>query len=103
MIEWPASIGNGGAGVQLEVGVTSGSALVQLKLKMNNHSSFGVRRLIDLSPLWPGCRQESATSRRTPYLQKGVRDMLCISDSRASGTSYGACVLHVAPESFGDL
>jgi dihydroxy-acid dehydratase len=33
-------------------------------------------------------------------LQQGVRDMLRISDARMSGTSYGACVLHVAPESF---
>jgi dihydroxy-acid dehydratase len=33
-------------------------------------------------------------------LQRGVRDMLRISDARMSGTSYGACVLHVAPESF---
>lgn len=33
-------------------------------------------------------------------LEKGVRDMVRISDARMSGTSYGACVLHVAPESF---
>lgn len=33
-------------------------------------------------------------------LKKGHRDMLRISDARMSGTSYGACVLHVAPESF---
>jgi dihydroxy-acid dehydratase len=33
-------------------------------------------------------------------LLKGVRDMVRISDARMSGTSYGACVLHVAPESF---
>ncbi|MBK8322422.1 MAG: dihydroxy-acid dehydratase [Betaproteobacteria bacterium] len=32
-------------------------------------------------------------------LQEGVRDMVRISDARMSGTSYGACVLHVAPES----
>jgi dihydroxy-acid dehydratase len=32
-------------------------------------------------------------------LQQGVRDMVRISDSRMSGTSYGACVLHVSPES----
>ena len=32
-------------------------------------------------------------------LRQGVRDMLRISDSRMSGTSYGACILHVAPES----
>jgi dihydroxy-acid dehydratase len=33
-------------------------------------------------------------------LKIGVRDMVRISDARMSGTSYGACVLHVAPESF---
>ena len=32
-------------------------------------------------------------------LQRGVRDMLRISDARMSGTHYGTCVLHVAPES----
>jgi dihydroxy-acid dehydratase len=33
-------------------------------------------------------------------LAQGVRDMIRISDARMSGTSYGACVLHVAPESY---
>ena len=33
-------------------------------------------------------------------LERGVRDMLRISDARMSGTGYGACVLHVAPESY---
>ncbi|MGE7371203.1 L-arabinonate dehydratase [Neorhizobium sp. NPDC001467] len=33
-------------------------------------------------------------------IRKGHRDMLRISDARMSGTSYGACVLHVSPESF---
>lgn len=33
-------------------------------------------------------------------VKQGVRDMLRISDARMSGTSYGACVLHVAPESY---
>jgi dihydroxy-acid dehydratase len=32
-------------------------------------------------------------------LKQGVRDMVRISDARMSGTSYGACVLHVSPES----
>jgi dihydroxy-acid dehydratase len=32
-------------------------------------------------------------------LKLGVRDMVRISDARMSGTSYGTCVLHVAPES----
>ena len=33
-------------------------------------------------------------------VKRGVRDMLRISDARMSGTSYGACVLHVSPESY---
>ncbi|MXN21253.1 dihydroxy-acid dehydratase, partial [Pseudooceanicola sp. GBMRC 2024] len=33
-------------------------------------------------------------------IKQGYRDMLRISDARMSGTSYGACVLHVAPESY---
>jgi len=33
-------------------------------------------------------------------VKQGVRDMLRLSDSRMSGTSYGACILHAAPESF---
>ncbi|HDS1705585.1 MULTISPECIES: L-arabinonate dehydratase [Pseudomonas] len=33
-------------------------------------------------------------------VKQGVRDMVRISDSRMSGTSYGACILHVAPESY---
>jgi dihydroxy-acid dehydratase len=33
-------------------------------------------------------------------LRQGVRDMVRVSDARMSGTSYGTCVLHVAPESY---
>jgi dihydroxy-acid dehydratase len=33
-------------------------------------------------------------------LQQGVRDMVRISDARMSGTAYGACILHVSPESY---
>ena len=32
-------------------------------------------------------------------LEQGIRDMVRISDARMSGTSYGACILHVSPES----
>ena len=32
-------------------------------------------------------------------LKKGIRDMVRLSDCRMSGTSYGACALHIAPES----
>jgi dihydroxy-acid dehydratase len=33
-------------------------------------------------------------------VRAGVRDMVRISDARMSGTSYGACILHVAPEAY---
>ena len=33
-------------------------------------------------------------------VKQGVRDMLRLSDARMSGTSYGACILHVAPEAY---
>jgi dihydroxy-acid dehydratase len=33
-------------------------------------------------------------------VRQGVRDMLRISDARMSGTSYGACILHVSPEAY---
>ncbi|UYN97477.1 MAG: dihydroxy-acid dehydratase [Enhydrobacter sp.] len=33
-------------------------------------------------------------------VKQGVRDMVRLSDSRMSGTSYGACILHVAPEAY---
>jgi len=34
----------------------------------------------------------------TKLVKQGVRDMLRLSDARMSGTSYGACILHAAPE-----
>ena len=33
-------------------------------------------------------------------LRQGVTDMVRMSDARMSGTSYGACILHAAPEAF---
>jgi dihydroxy-acid dehydratase len=33
-------------------------------------------------------------------VKQGVRDMLRVSDARMSGTSYGACILHVSPEAY---
>ena len=45
------------------------------------------------------CPSGASCRSRRSCSQQGVRDMLRISDARMSGTSYGACVLHVAPES----
>src|SRR6201982_2525035 len=36
----------------------------------------------------------------TRLVKQGVRDMVRLSDARMSGTSYGACILHVSPESY---
>jgi dihydroxy-acid dehydratase len=33
-------------------------------------------------------------------IKQGIKDMVRISDGRMSGTSYGTCVLHVAPEAY---
>src|ERR1700743_648251 len=46
-----------------------------------------------------GMRQWGVLPIPKKLLKQGVRDMLRISDARMSGTSYGACILHVAPES----
>src|SRR3982074_2354783 len=36
----------------------------------------------------------------TKLVKRAVRDMVRLSDARMSGTSYGACILHVSPESY---
>src|SRR6202008_405117 len=36
----------------------------------------------------------------TKLVKRGVRDMVRLSDARMSGTSYGACILHVSPEAY---
>src|SRR4030095_11641482 len=48
----------------------------------------------------PGMPEWGQLSIPNKLSAEGVRDMLRISDARMSGTSYGACVLHVAPESY---
>ncbi|WP_248962638.1 L-arabinonate dehydratase [Sphaerisporangium perillae] len=47
----------------------------------------------------PGMPEHGMLPIPNRLLKMGVRDMVRISDARMSGTSYGACVLHVAPES----
>jgi dihydroxy-acid dehydratase len=57
--------------------------------------------LQDAGPLGaPGMPEWGMLPIPKKLLALGVRDMLRISDARMSGTAYGACVLHVAPESF---
>jgi dihydroxy-acid dehydratase len=47
----------------------------------------------------PGMPEHGMLPIPSKLLRRGVRDMVRVSDARMSGTSYGACVLHVAPES----
>jgi len=47
----------------------------------------------------PGMPEWGAIPVPTKLLKQGVRDIVRISDSRMSGTSFGTVVLHVAPES----
>jgi dihydroxy-acid dehydratase len=57
--------------------------------------------LQDAGPLGgPGMPEWGMLPIPKKLLEQGVRDMVRISDARMSGTSYGTCVLHVAPESF---
>jgi dihydroxy-acid dehydratase len=57
--------------------------------------------LQDAGPLGgPGMPEWGMLPIPRKLLATGVRDMVRVSDARMSGTSYGTCVLHVAPESF---
>jgi dihydroxy-acid dehydratase len=47
----------------------------------------------------PGMPEWGAAPIPARLLERGVKDMVRISDARMSGTSYGTVVLHVAPES----
>jgi dihydroxyacid dehydratase/phosphogluconate dehydratase len=49
---------------------------------------------------YPGMPEVGNMGLPPKLLKKGVTDMVRISDARMSGTSYGTCVLHVAPESW---
>lgn len=48
----------------------------------------------------PGMPEWGMVPMPKALLKLGLRDMVRLSDARMSGTSFGACVLHVAPESF---
>jgi dihydroxy-acid dehydratase len=47
----------------------------------------------------PGMPEHGMLPIPKSLLEQGIRDMVRISDARMSGTSFGTCVLHVAPES----
>jgi dihydroxyacid dehydratase/phosphogluconate dehydratase len=48
----------------------------------------------------PGMPEWGGLPSPKKLLKKGIRDMVRISDSRMSGTAFGAVVLHISPESY---
>ncbi len=48
---------------------------------------------------YPGMAEVGNMALPKKLLQKGIKDMVRISDGRMSGTAYGTAVLHVSPES----
>src|SRR5262249_14980826 len=75
-----------------------------LKARIDNETlevdETSVLVLQNAGPLGAGMHEWGMLPIPKKLLVKGVRDMVRISDARMSGTSYGACVLHVAPESY---
>jgi dihydroxy-acid dehydratase len=64
-------------------------------------TSDSVLVLQDAGPLGgPGMPEWGMLPIPKKLLAAGIRDMVRLSDARMSGTSYGTCVLHIAPESF---
>jgi dihydroxy-acid dehydratase len=66
-------------------------------LEVDEHSVLMLRGAGPLGA--PGMPEWGMLPIPEKLLKKGVRDMVRISDARMSGTAYGTCVLHVAPES----
>jgi dihydroxy-acid dehydratase len=78
---------------------------MDLEARINNDdlnvTSDSVLVLQNAGPLGgPGMPEWGMLPIPAKLLKQGVRDMLRISDARMSGTAYGACVLHVSPESY---
>jgi dihydroxy-acid dehydratase len=76
----------------------------ELKQRLNdpdlNVTADSVLILRNAGPLGaPGFPEWGMLPIPKKLLQAGVRDMVRISDARMSGTSYGTCILHIAPES----
>jgi dihydroxyacid dehydratase/phosphogluconate dehydratase len=66
-------------------------------LEVDEHSVLVLRGAGPLGA--PGMPEWGMLPIPEKLLKQGVRDMVRVSDARMSGTAYGTCVLHVAPES----
>ena len=73
------------------------AALADLELDVDEDSVLVLRNAGPVGA--PGMPEWGGLPIPKKLLQRGVRDMVRISDARMSGTHYGSCILHVSPES----
>lgn len=67
-------------------------------LEVDEHSVLVMKRVGPKG--FPGMPEVGNMSLPQKLIEKGVRDMVRLSDARMSGTAYGTAILHIAPESF---
>jgi dihydroxy-acid dehydratase len=72
------------------------AAMLDPELDVDEHTVLVLRNAGPVGA--PGMPEWGNLPLPKKLLQRGVRDMLRISDARMSGTHYGSCVLHVSPE-----
>jgi dihydroxyacid dehydratase/phosphogluconate dehydratase len=73
------------------------AAMADLDLDVDENSVLVLRNAGPVGA--PGMPEWGGLPIPKKLLQRGVRDMLRLSDARMSGTHYGSCVLHISPES----
>jgi dihydroxyacid dehydratase/phosphogluconate dehydratase len=64
-------------------------------------AGFPIASVLSTAQQWAGrCARHAGMgpARAEEVARRGVRDMVRISDARMSGTHYGCCVVHAAPE-----
>ena len=73
-------------------------AATQIDARAENITPDHVLVLRNAGPRGAGMPEAGSLPIPRRLAQAGVKDMLRVSDARMSGTAFGACVLHVAPE-----
>ena len=72
------------------------AAMADLELDVDENTVLVLRNAGPVGA--PGMPEWGGLPIPKKLLQRGVRDMVRLSDARMSGTHYGSCILHVSPE-----
>ena len=72
------------------------AAMADLELEVDENSVLVLRNAGPVGA--PGMPEWGGLPIPKKLLQRGVRDMVRLSDARMSGTHYGSCILHISPE-----